>query len=342
MSSKIKEKNILITGITGMVGSHLLDYILDHTTWEVYGLMRWRSAITNISHQIENINGKDRIKLIEGDLLDQTSLLNCLQVSNPDIIFHLAAQSFPTASFVSPTVTYDVNTLGTSRLLDSIRILGMNPLVHICSSSEVYGRTPQEFLPIKESTPFHPASPYSISKIGTDLVSRFHFEAYGTRTLITRMFTHTGPRRGDVFAESSFAKQIAMIEHELVPPIVHTGNLDSLRTWSDVRDAVRAYFKLVTINPIPGEIYNIGGNTVKTIKEVLNFLIDQSPKKDVIKVQIDPRRVRPIDADLQVPDATKFIQHTGWKPMIPFEKTMLDLLNYWRDKVLKDPQIANR
>lgn len=337
-----KEKNILITGITGMVGSHLLDYILEKTNWNVFGLTRWRSPLNNISHQLKKVNSKNRITLLEGDLLDHNSLINCIGAASPDIIFHLAAQSFPTASFVSPNATYDVNVLGTSRLLDSLRILEINPLVHICSSSEVYGRTPREYLPIKEATPFHPASPYSISKIGTDLIARFHFEAYGTNTLVTRMFTHTGPRRGDVFAESSFAKQIAMIEHELIPPTIKTGNLDSLRTWADVRDAVRAYFDLVTINPTPGEIYNIGGTTVKTVREVLDFLISNSDKKRVIKVETDLKRVRPIDADLQVPDITKFTQHTGWKPQIPFEKTMVDLLNYWREKVVKEPQIADR
>ena len=150
--------------------------------------------------------------------------------------------------------------------------------------------------------------------------------------MTTRMFTHTGPRRGDVFAESSFAKQIAMIEKNLVPPVVKVGNLDSLRTFADVRDAVRAYFMLVTLNPKAGEYYNIGGSHVATIREMLETLISMSTVKN-IKIEIDPSRLRPIDADLQVPNTEKFRLHTGWQPEIPFEKTMLDLLNYWRTRL---------
>ena len=150
--------------------------------------------------------------------------------------------------------------------------------------------------------------------------------------MTTRMFTHTGPRRGDVFAESTFAKQIAMIE---------VGNLDSLRTWSDVRDAVKAYYLLVTKNPTAGEYYNIGGTFSCTVKDMLDYLIAQSTVED-IKVETDPERLRPIDADLQVPDTRKFTSHTGWTPEIPFEKTMNDLLNYWRERVSSGKQFLSR
>jgi GDPmannose 4,6-dehydratase len=153
--------------------------------------------------------------------------------------------------------------------------------------------------------------------------------------MTTRMFTHTGPRRGDVFAESSFAKQIAMIEKNLIPPVVNVGNLDSLRTFADVRDAVRAYYMLVTMNPIPGEYYNIGGTYTCTIGEMLQTLIGMSTVSN-IEVKTDPSRLRPIDADLQVPNTAKFEKHTGWKPEIGFEQTMSDLLNYWRDRISDD------
>ena len=220
------------------------------------------------------------------------------------------------------------------RLLEALRgCKEIDPVIHVCSSSEVYGRVSREKLPINESCSFHPASPYAISKIGTDLVGRFHAEAYGQKVVITRMFSHTGPRRGDVFAESTFAKQIAMIEQGLIPPVVKTGNLESLRTWSDVRDAVQAYYMLVTVNPIPGESYNIGGTYSCTVGTMLAFLISLSTHKDHIKVEQDAERLRPLDADLQVPDTAKFKAHTGWEPEIPFEKTMRDLLDYWRDRV---------
>ena len=225
--------------------------------------------------------------------------------------------------------------------MDAIRILQKNPTIHVCASSEVFGRVPKEFLPIHEEVTFHPASPYAISKVGTDLVGRFYAEAYGLKVMTTRMFTHTGPRRGDVFAESTFAKQIAMIEAGLLDPVIKVGNLDSLRTWSDVRDAVRAYYILVTENPIGGEYYNIGGNFTCSVRDMLAHLISLSSVTN-IEVEVDPERLRPIDADLQVPDITKFQTHTSWRPEIPFEKTMEDLLNYWRNQVNSGKKFLSR
>lgn len=327
------KKRALITGITGMVGSHLADFLLEQTDWDIYGMCRWRSPLDNVRHLLDRANRKDRVFFVHGDLNDYISLQNVLEESRPDFVFHLAAQSYPKTSFTSSFETLTTNILGTEHLLEALRRCGgLDPLIHVCSSSEVFGRVPREKLPINEHCSFHPASPYAISKIGTDLVGQYHAEAYGQKIVITRMFTHTGPRRGDVFAESTFAKQIALIEVGKIPPLVKTGNLDSLRTWADVRDAVRAYFMLVTVNPIPGECYNIGGTFSCTVGDMLRHLISLSSCKD-IKVETDPERLRPLDADLQVPDTTKFRTHTGWKPEIPFEKTMLDLLNYWRERV---------
>jgi GDPmannose 4,6-dehydratase len=177
--------------------------------------------------------------------------------------------------------------------------------------------------------------------VGTDLVGRYYAEAYKMCVMTTRMFTHTGPRRGDVFAESTFAKQIAMIEANKLPPVVKVGNLDSLRTWADVRDAVRAYHMLVTVNPTPAAYYNIGGQYTCTIRAMLDTLIGQSTCAN-IKVEVDPERLRPIDADLQVPDTTKFRAHTGWAPEIPFETTMRDLLEYWRERVRRKESFLSR
>jgi len=324
----------LITGITGMVGSHLTDYLLENTDWEIYGMCRWRSPLDNVEHLLERANRKDRLNFVHGDLCDYISMQNAIEISRPDYVFHLAAQSYPLVSFTSPLQTYDTNILGTERLLEAIRrCRDISPVIHICSSSEVFGRVRKEYLPINEECPFHPASPYAISKTGTDMIGRFHAEAYGQKIVISRMFTHTGPRRGDVFAESSFAKQIAMIEQGLIPPIVKTGNLNSLRTWSDVRDAVRAYYLLVTVDPVPGEYYNIGGTFSCNVGAMLDYLISISTAKEIISVESEKERVRPLDADLQVPDVSKFRKHTGWEPLITFEKTMGDLLSYWRIKV---------
>jgi len=324
----------LITGITGMVGSHLADYLIENTDWNIVGLTRWRSPLDNIKHLIERINVKDRITLVNGDLNDSISLDAVIRDHQPDYVFHLAAQSFPLTSFTAPVDTLNTNIQGTVRLLDSIKTYKHDAIVHVCASSEVFGRVPKEKLPIDEECTFHPASPYAVSKVGTDLMGRFYAEAYGMTVMTTRMFTHTGPRRGDVFAESSFAKQIAMIEAGYIKePIVKVGNLNSLRTIADVRDAVRAYHMLLTVNPTAGEYYNIGGTYTCEIGDVLNTLIGMSTMKDDIKIVTDPARLRPIDANLQVPNTNKFFKHTGWKPEIPFDKTMLDLLDYWRDQI---------
>jgi GDP-mannose 4,6-dehydratase len=325
-------KNAFITGITGMVGSHLADYLLANTDWNVYGFCRWNDSLDNLEHLFGRINEKDRIQLIYGDLNDLSSVVSAVEKASPDYVFHLAAQSYPQTSFVAPLETLETNILGTAKVLEAIRKSPFTPVIHVCASSEVFGRVPAEFLPIKEDCQFHPASPYAISKVGTDLLGRYYAEAYGMTVMTTRMFTHTGPRRGDVFAESTFAKQIAMIEAGHMAPVINVGNLNSLRTWSDVRDAVRAYHLLVTHNPVAGEYYNIGGAYSCTVGEMLNFLVSQSSVEG-IKIQTDPERLRPIDADLQVPNTEKFKDHTGWEPEIPYEKTMIDLLNYWRERI---------
>ena len=325
-------KRALITGITGMVGSHLADYLIENTDWEIFGLCRWRSPLDNLSHLIPRINAKDRIHLLYGDLRDYLSIHEAVRQAKPDYVFHLAAQSYPKTSFDSPLDTLETNVQGTANVLEALRKNSADAITHVCASSEVFGRVPKEKLPIDEECTFHPASPYAISKVGTDLIGRYYAEAYDMTVMTTRMFTHTGPRRGDVFAESTFAKQIAMIEAGRIPPVVKTGNLDSLRTFADVRDAVRAYYMLVTVNPIAGAYYNIGGTYSCGLGDMLNALISMSTVKD-IKVETDPERLRPIDADLQVPNTAKFKAVTGWEPEIPFEKTMADLLDYWRARV---------
>lgn len=335
-------KKVLITGITGMVGSHLADYLVKETDWDIYGMCRWRSPLDNIRHLVDDINSRKRVFLTYGDLRDSLSIDCVFENVKPDYVFHLAAQSYPLTSFTAPLDTLDTNVQGTTRVLEAIKKHCPKAIVHVCSSSEVFGRVPKEKLPINEECTFHPASPYAISKVGTDLVGRYYAEAFGMTVMTTRMFTHTGPRRGDVFAESTFAKQIAMIEGGLIPPLLKVGNLESLRTFADVRDAVRAYFMLVTVSPTAGEYYNIGGTYSCKVGEMLNFLLSLSPMKDKIKIEVDPERLRPIDADLQVPDTGKFRKHTGWQPEISFERTMTDLLDYWRERIRNGEKFLQR
>lgn len=316
-----------------MVGSHLAEYLLEHTDWEIVGMCRWRSPLDNLAGIAGRINNGDRVSLCYADLRDTLSIQNAVATARPDYVFHLAAQSFPRTSFDAPLDTMDTNVQGTVRVLDALRQTNPKAAIHVCASSEVFGRVPKEKLPIDEECAFHPASPYAISKVGTDLVGRFYAEAYGMTVMTTRMFTHTGPRRGDVFAESTFAKQIAMIERGLIPPIVKVGNLQSLRTVADVRDAVRAYYMLLTVKPVAGAYYNIGGNHSCTIGDILETLLSFSPRKSEIRVEVDPSRLRPIDADLQVPNTAKFEAHTGWKPQIPYHQTLRDLMDYWRNRI---------
>lgn len=344
------KKKALITGVTGMVGSHLTDFLLVNTDWDIYGVCRWRSPLDNISHLLELANKKERLFFEYADLNDEISLITTINKVKPDYVFHLAAQSFPQTSFSAPIDTLNTNILGTCRLLEAIRMeaeenKNYKPVIHVCASSEVFGKIPAEKKPasgIHEECPFHPASPYAISKVGTDLLGRYYAEAYGMTVMTTRMFTHTGPRRGDVFHESTFAKQIAMIEAGMIEPKVMVGNLKSLRTYADVRDAVRAYYMLVTENPIGGEYYNIGGTYTCEVRDTLNTLISLSNAKDKIEIVVDPERLRPIDADLQIPDCKKFKKHTGWESQISFEQTMKDLLDYWRNRIDKGEKFLTR
>ena len=326
---------ILITGVTGMVGSHLLDFLIDNTNANIVGISRWRSPLNNILRHVPKINSKERIILENCDIRDSLGVHNLFSNYKFDYIFHLAAQSYPHVSFTNPLETYQTNIDGTENILNATLKYSPKAIVHVCSSSEVFGRVPKEKVPIDEETSFHPASPYAISKCGTDLIGRYYAEAYGLNTQITRMFTHTGPRRGDVFMESTFAKQIALIENGYQDPIVKVGNLDSMRTIADVRDAVRAYWLLLNSSPDPGAYYNIGGKKSLKVGKILDDLISMSTKNN-IEFETDKERLRPIDADLQIPNVSKFVNKTGWEPVINYENTLEDLLNYWRDRINKE------
>ncbi len=330
----MRKPKILITGITGFVGSHLAEHILHYQPiFNIIGFARWRSPKDNIAHLLGSL-------IIEhGDLTDLPSVKFVLAKHRPKFIFHLAAQSYVDFSFRSPIMTLESNIIGTCNLLEAVKELKIadnyDPTIHICSSSEVYGQVAKNEIPIKETNPFRPASPYAVSKVGEDMLAFQYWLSWQIKTIRTRMFTHTGPRRGEVFALSNFAKQIAAIETGRQEPIVKVGNLNSVRTWMDVRDAVEAYWLLVVKCP-PGEVYNIGGNETKTIGEMLDILLGLS-KVTGIKIEVDQARLRPSDVTLQIPCIAKFVGATGWKPIIPFVRTVEDTLNYWRDHYRKLP-----
>lgn len=317
---------VLITGITGFVGSHLADYILDnHPEVEVFGMKRWRSPIENIEHI------KDKLQLYNCDLRDLSSLITTLKEVTPDKIFHLAAQSYVPYSYVAPVDTLTTNIVGTANLLEAVRLTEQDSLIHICSSSEVYGQVRKEDVPIKESCPFNPASPYGVSKVAEDMLGLQYYTAYGMKTVRTRMFTHTGARRYEVFVCSDFAKQIARIEKGTQEPTVYVGNLESIRTFADVQDTVRAYWLLR--EDMAGEVYNIGGNVTMAVGEMLDELLRLAKIEGEVAIRKLPSKLRPADVTLQIPDCTKFKEATDWEPEIPFEETLEDLLNYWRERV---------
>lgn len=341
-------KKILITGITGQVGSQLADFVLENTSYDVIGMMRWQEPMDNLYHLTGRINRKDRISLYYADLNDYSILARMIKTVRPEFISHLAAQSYPKTSFDIPIETLQTNIIGTANLLECVRQQkeadGYDPVVHVCSSSEVYGRA-KPGMPLAEDTPFHGASPYSISKIGTDHLGRFYGEAYGLRTFVTRMGTHSGPRRSDVFFESTVAKQIALIEAGLQEPLIRVGNLSSTRTFQDARDAVRAYYLLLEASAqrnIPcGEYFNIAGEEAYQLPEVIEILLGFSTRAD-IKVVTDQDRLRPIDADYQMFDNTKIRAAIDWKPEIPARKMFEDLLNHWRSEIAKGRIPLNR
>ncbi len=329
-------KKVLITGITGQVGSQMTDYLLSKTDYQITGMMRWQEPINNIQHLTERINKKDRIGIFYADLNDYSSMNRMIQEVRPDFIFHLAAQSFPKTSFNSPIETLQTNIIGTVNLLEIIRQLreesDYDPVIHVCSSSEVYGKA-KAGVALNESTKFHGASPYSISKIGTDYLGTFYGEAYNMKTFVTRMGTHSGRRRSDVFFESTLAKQVALIEAGLQPPEIRLGSLNSVRTFQDTRDAIRAYFLLAKESEIgnipPGDVYNIAGEEVFKLSEVVDIIISMSSRDDIRVVKCADR-LRPIDADYQMFDNSKIKSKIDWAPEISVKDMFHDLLTHWR------------
>jgi GDP-4-dehydro-6-deoxy-D-mannose reductase len=332
-------KKILITGVTGQVGSQMADFFLENTDYEVIGMLRWQEPLDNLYHLSSRINREDRIKLCYADLIDYPSIRKIFEDNKPDFISHLAAQSFPRTSFDIPVETLTTNIIGTANLLHNIFQIkeksGYDPIIHICSSSEVYGKAIKG-VSLNEETKFHGASPYSISKIGTDYLGQFYGEAYELRTFVTRMGTHSGPRRSDVFFESTVAKQIALIEANLQEPIIKVGNLESTRTFQDARDAIRAYYLLMLEmqngNIRNGDYFNIAGEESFKLSEVIEILLSYSDVKG-IKIAADPNRFRPIDADYQMFDNSKIKSKIKWEPQIGCRTMFFDLLQHWRAQI---------
>ena len=321
--------DILVTGGTGFVGSHMIDYILKYAIrpeQKIWCTKRWLEDTKNVDH----IDDK-RFQFIDCDFNDAPSVYRAIEISKPEKVFHFAAQSFPEISFHTPSVTLSTNTLGTTYLLEAIRNSDCDPVIVSVSTSEVYGMPEEDEVPIKETNPIRAANPYSISKVGHDLMSQYYHKAHGMKIIITRMFSHEGARRGKEFALSSFARQIAKAEKLVGEQFIYHGNLDSTRTYAHIDDAISAYWVCSNSQKF-GEVYNIGGDQTCTVGEALDKLISMSTKKDLIK-KLDKDRLRPTDITLQIPDTTKFRHEFAWTPMKNLTNVCEDLLDYWRKNI---------
>jgi GDP-4-dehydro-6-deoxy-D-mannose reductase len=317
---------VLITGITGFAGSHLAEHILaDHPGVEVFGTMRWRS-------RTENIRGiESKIQLLECDLRDQSSVKAIMDRVRPERIFHLAAQSFVPSSWNAPAESLTTNIIGQLNVFEAVRATGIDPWIQIACSSEEYGLVLEDELPIRETNPLRPLSPYAVSKVGQDYLGYQYYKSFGMKVVRTRGFNHDGPRRGDVFVSSNFAKQLAAIEKKRKPPVIHVGNLEARRDFTDVRDIVRGYWLALDSGCEPGEAYNLSTGRDYSIQEVLDKLIEMSGLD--VEVKEDPERLRPSDVPVLLGDSSKFRKATGWDPRIPYEQTLQDMLDYWRSEI---------
>ena len=314
-------RRVLVTGVTGFAGSHLVDYMLTRNDCEIFGIQRWRSPMENVEHF------KEKITLVECDLRDASSTRDTLERMRPDWIFHLAAQSFVPTSWSAPTESLTTNVLGELNIFEAVRRIGLQCRIQIACSSEEYGMVNADELPIKETNPLRPLSPYAVSKVAQDLLAYQYWMSWKVDSVRTRGFNHEGPRRGPVFVASDFAKQIADIEKGLKPAVLHVGNLEARRDFTDVRDMVRGYW-LALEKCEPGEVYNLCSGKAYSIQQVLDLLLGMT--KTRIEVRQDRMRLRPSDVPVLLGDRTKFTKATGWEPVIPFEQTLQDMLDFWR------------
>src|SRR3990167_4381934 len=318
-----KTKSVLITGISGFVGSHLAEYYLNNSDIKVYGIIRHRSS-RDLLKEIEH-----KISFVEGDLTDSHSINEAVQKVNPDYIHHLGAQSYVPACWVRPGKTRQTNFMGSLNILEAVRHYSPETIIHFCSTSEVYGN--QIKLPIDEDNKTNPASPYAVSKLAMEYLASQYHKSYEIRSVITRAFNHGGPRRGDMFIESKIAKAVCLHKIGKLDKL-ELGALDNKRDWTDVRDIVRAYFLSVKYCK-HGEVYNIASGVTRTIRSIIEIMSEYAGVNGSFKVEQSSKFMRPSDISVLLGDSTKFRNITGWEPTIAWEKTCQDLVDYWKERV---------
>ena len=325
---------VLITGITGMAGSHLAEYLLDQGAWEIHGALRWRSNKENIASFERDIH------LHECELRDPYAVFRLLQEIRPQRIYHLASQSNVAASWNSPRETLVNNITAQLNIFEAVRELDLpDTRIHVAGSSEEYGLVHEHELPVKETNQLRPLSPYGVSKVAQDALAYQYYKSFGLHVVRTRAFNHTGPRRGDVFVTSSFARQIVEIAMGKTKPVIRVGNMEAKRDFTDIRDVVRAYV-IALERCAAGSVYNIGSGKAHSVKKVLDLLLSMSEL--IIEVKEDPARKRPSDVAVMVSDSSRFMEETGWRPQIPFRQSLFDLLQYWREKLSQGYRLARR
>lgn len=300
---------VLVTGATGFVGKHL-KYELEANGNEVVAV------------------GRD-----DFNLLDYEQIHSVIRREKPDAIYHLAGIAYVPTSWRDPKLVFEVNTIGTLNLFNAVLSVGIDPIIQIAGSSEEYGLVLENEIPIKETNPLRPLSPYAVSKVAMDLLGYQYFKSYGLKIIRTRAFNHEGYGRPAVYMPSGFAKQVVMIEKGLKEPVIEHGDLSAIRDISDVRDIARAYRCAVEFGE-PGEVYNIGSGKGVSVKEVLEMLCRMSDysKAGQIKLHLDLKKLRPSDVPVLICDNSKFVERTNWFPMHSLEDTLSEELKFWTKK----------
>lgn len=312
----------LITGISGFVGSHLAEYLLEHTDWQVAG------TVYGPEDNIEHL--QDRLELYPAELSELGTVTSILERAKPDYIFHLAAQPLPSLSHQDPWSTLENNIRLQLNILEAVVRLGSTARILVVGSSEEYGLVQPDELPIKETNPLRPTSPYAVSKVAQDMLGLQYHLSHKLFTVRVRPFNHIGPRQRLGFVAPDFARQIAEAETGLQEPVIQVGNLEPQRDFSDVRDVVRGYHAALTEGE-PGEVYNLGSERARSIGELLDGLL--SIASVPLKVEQDSARLRPADVSVMVSDCSRLRARTGWRTTIPFDKSLQDVLDYWRERV---------
>ena len=318
---------VLITGITGLIGSHLADYLLGLGGVEVTGFKRWRSPDRNIRHLGE------RVRLLEGDIEDAFSVAAAIEQARPDRIFHLAAQSYPRESWAAPAVTLQANVIGTLNVLEAARRTVPDAKIHLAGSAAAYGLIRPDEVPIVEDRPLRPVSPYGVSKAAQEMLGYQAFQSYGQQVYLTRSFIHIGPRQDARPAAQTFARQIAEAEAGLRPPVIAVGNLDPRRDFLDVEDVVQALWALLDRGS-PGEVYNLCSGQAPSIRELLEIYLKLA--RSEVEVREDPGRLRPADEPILLGDNSKLRAATGWQPRVPLQESAQRILAYWREVVQRE------